>query len=375
MFSQEMQIIMGVVVIALLVTIAWALWRRTARQSLTALLLIVGVILVFSGGVPVVWWQLTERIKSSVAQPIAIRDHRISSENTSKIDQYLRLETEIDVVAPKLPQERLEEIAHAYLRTRLDTRRTDRPDLAAVQLQDGGSRPLLYFYAYKKSLDAEELQPWLRPAPTETTTGAHLAEPSLGELGDYRTVAIFVQSSTKWAHLSEVLGPDKLPQAWQALDESLYDYVILYGESPQLVLLFALLDEEFLQQYQAAGGKPEELGLLINSEIPTPSLLILAQALQESVLRLGDLAFAQTSGAGTRRFAVRELAVRENAVDSWRQPWLRLAGNFPDFPNLLAQLRPGVRVIGLLRFPEGLDPYQAFQIYYGDRWASFRRKI
>lgn len=361
MISQEMQIILGVVAVALAIAAAWALWRRTARQSLTVLVLTIGAIIVISGGVPVVWWQIAERLKGKVAQPITVSDHRITSQITKKIEDYLRLEAEIEMIAPKPSNERLEEIARSYLQERLGDL-----DLAAVRVNDGRSRPLLYFYVYKKSLDPEKLKPWLQPAPTEAP--AHLNEPSYGELGAYRTVSIFVNSSTKWEALKELLGEARLPKAWRALDESLYDYLsVSEGESTRLVLIFALLDEEFLRQYQKAGGRPEELGLLSEVLYP-PSLLIIVEALQEGLSNLGELAFVQ----GGRRYELRELSLRDDLI--LRQPWVRLDGNFPNFPNLQYQMSAGMRIIGLLRFPDGLDPYRAFQIYYGDRWVSFPRK-
>jgi len=368
--SQEMQAILWIVAFALMIAIAWALWRRTARQSLTVLFMAIGAIVVVGGGIPVIWWQVNEQFHNSVVQPVQMSDHRVGHQNQTKIGGYLRLETEIEIIVPKLTTERLQAIVQDYLTKSLHDHKLD---IVAVRLKDQ-SRTLLYAYAYKQSLSSEAIKSWLQPTPIEITASAHLDEPIYGELGEYRTITIPVKLAAKWAGLSDLLGSERLPGAWRALDESLYDYIVLTdGEKPSMVLFFALLDEDFLQQYQAAGGHPEELGLL-NSEIPTPSLLILVEAMEESLFRVGDIAFVQRQGESIRRYNLSELALDEYAVNGARQAWVQLKGNFPSFPNSLAQLRPGTRIIGLVRFPSWLDPYQGFQIYYGDHWASFGKK-
>lgn len=369
--SQEMQAILWIVAFALMIAIVWALWRRTAQQSLTVLFMAIGAIVVVGGGVPVIWWQVNEQFQSSVVQPVQMSDHRVGHQNQTKIGGYLRLETEIEIIVPKLTPERLQTIAQDYLTKSLQEYKLD---IVAVRLKDQ-SRTLLYVYAYRKSLSAEAIKPWLQPTPLEITASAHLDEPIYGELGEYRTITIPVNLTAKWVGLRELLGSERLPSAWRALDESLYDYIVLTDEEkPHMVLFFALLDEDFLQQYQAAGGHPEELGLL-NNEIFTPSLLVLVEAMKESLFRMGDIAFVQRQGESVRRYDLRELSLGGYAVNGSRQAWVRLEGNFPSFPNLLAQLRPGTRIIGLVRFPGWLDPYQGFQVYYGDHWASFGKKM
>lgn len=369
--SREMQAILWIVAFALMIAIAWALWRRTTRQSLTVLFMVIGAIVVVGGGVPVIWWQVHKQFQNSVVQPLQMSDHRVGHQNQTKVGGYLHLETEIEIIVPKLTIERLQAIAQDYLTKSLYDHKLD---IVAVRLKDQ-SRTLLYAYAYRKSLSSEAIKSWLQPTPIEITASAHLDEPIYGELGEYRTITIPVNLTAKWAGLSELLGSERLPSAWQALDESLYDYIVLTdGEKPGMVLFFALLDEDFLRQYQVAGGHPEELGLL-NSEISTPSLLVLVEAMEESLFRMGDIAFVQRRGENVRRYDVRELALNEYAMNGARSPWVPLKGNFPSFPNLLAQLRPGTRIIGLVRFPDWLDPYQGFQVYYGDRWASFGKKI
>jgi len=139
-----------------------------------------------------------------------------------------------------------------------------------------------------------------------------------------------------------------------------------------MVIVFALLDSEFFQEYQAAGGRPEGLGLL-QSEIPTPSLLVLVYALGESLFRVSDIALVQKRGESVRRYEPEEEAV--STLNGARPLWMALVGNFPTFPNLLAQLRAGSQIIGLLRFPDWLDPTQGFQIYYRDRVATFGKKL
>lgn len=367
--SQEMQAILWIVAFALMIAIAWALWRRTTRQSLTVLFMAVGAIVVVGGGVPVIWWQVNKQFQSSVVHPVQMSDHRVGHQSQTKIGGYLRLETEIEITVPKLTRERLQKIAQDYLTESLHTYK---PDMVAIRLRDQ-ARPVLYVYAYRKSLTQESVQPWLQTAPA--TTSVHLEEPIYGELGEYHTVTIPVTLTGKWVSLQALFSSAKLSEAWKSLDEALYDYIVLTdNKTPQMVLLFALVDEEFLQQYQAAGGRPEELGLL-NGEIPTPSLLVLVEAREESLFRVSDIAFVQRHGESVRRYDLRELSLDGYAVNGSRSLWVRLEGDFPSFPNLLAQLRPGTRIIGLMRFPGWLDPYQGFQVYYGDHWASFGKKM
>ena len=364
--SQQMQAILWVVAVALLIALVWALWRRTARQSLTVLFLAVGVLVVVGGGVPLIWWQL--HLPKGTDQSLQIRDHRIVSQTQIKEGDFLRFEAEIEIIIPKLTQERLQAIADEYLREALEGRR---PDIAVIRLT-GFGRPILYKYAYRKALPTESIQPWLQPASSEITAGAHLEEPIRGELGDYHTVTIFVTVTAKWANLRDLLGEGALPTAWASLDESLYDYIVVAeGEQPQMVIVFALLNEEFFQQYQAARGRPEELGLLAG-EIPMPSLFVFVHALQESLFRISDIALVQKRGESLRRYEPEELAV--NGFAGARAEWMALAGNFPGFPNLLAQLRAGERIIGLIRLPSWLDPTQGFHVYYSDHVATFGKK-
>lgn len=367
--SQEMQAILWVVALALLIVLVWALWRRTARQSLTVLFLAVGTILVVGSGAPLIWWQL--HLPKAEDQSLQIRDHRLVSQTQIKEKDFVRLEAEIEIVIPKLTQDRLQAIADEYLREALALRK---PDIASVRLK-GFDRPLLYKYAYRKSLSPESLQSWLQPGSSEITAGAHLEEPILSELGDYRTVTIFVTVTAKWANLKNLVGEGVLPNAWASLDESLYDYIfVAEGEQPQMVIIFALLDNEFFTQYQSAGGRPEELGLL-QSEIPLPSLLVFVHALQESLFRVSDIALVQKRGESLRRYEPEALALNEYAINGTRPPWIALIGNFPSFPNVLVQVRAGERIIGLMRLPDWLDPSQGFQVYYRDRIATFGRKL
>jgi hypothetical protein len=364
--SQEMQSILWIVAFALLIALTWALWRRTTRQSLTVLFLAVGAILAVGGGVPLVWWQL--HLPKAGDSPLQIRDHRLVSQTQIKEKDLVRLDAEIEIIIPKLPHERLRAIAEEYLKETLATRK---PDIAAVRLE-GFARLLLYMYAYRKSLSPESVRPWLQPATAEITAGVHFEEPILGELGDYRTVTIPVTATAKWANLENLLGASTLPHAWASLDESLYDYVVVAeGDHAQLVIVFALLDEEFFQQYQSSGGRLEELGLL-QGEIPTPSLLVLVHALSENLFRVSNIALVQKRGESLRRYELGELAVSES--DKPRAAWMALVGNFPNFPNLLAQLRPGERSIGLVRLPSWLDPAQGFQVFYSDHVATFGKK-
>jgi hypothetical protein len=362
--SQEMQAILWVVAVALLIALVWALWRRTARQSLTVLLLAIGAILVVGGGVPLIWWQL--HLPRTTDQTLQIRDHRLVSQTQIKEKDFVRLEAEIEIIIPALPQERLRAIAQEYLEQALPSYR---PDVAAVKLKDL-KRPLLYEYAYRKSLPPERVQPWIQPI--DATAKVHLEAPIMGELGEYQTIVIPVTVTTKWANLQALLG-ERLPSTWAALDESLYDYIVVSeSEQPQMVLVFALLDEEFFREYQASGGRPQELGLL-QGEIPTPSLLVLVYALGESLFRVSDIVLVQKRGESVRRYEPEEEAI--STLNGARPLWRALVGNFPNFPNLLAHVRPGTQIMGLLRFPDWLDPTQGFQIYYRDRVATFGKKL
>lgn len=364
-----MQGIVWAVGLALLIALTWALWRRTARQSLTVLFFAMGALVVVGGGVPLVWWQL--HLLKAGDQSLRIRDHRLVSQTQIKEKDLVRLEAEIEITTPKLPQERLQAIADEYLSEALPIRK---PDIAVVRLKDF-SRTLLYKYAYRKSLSPESVRSWIQPTAAEIAAGAHLEDPILGELGGYQTITILVTMTAKWTHLKALLGEDALPSAWAALDESLYDYVVFTeGEQTQMVIIFALLDTEFLQQYQASGGRPEELGLL-RGEIPTPSLLVLAHAFQESLFRVSDIALVQKRGESLRRYELAELAINEHAVNRAQRLWMALVGNFPNFPNLLAQLRAGAQIIGLIRFPVWLDPTQGFSVYYRNHVATFGRKL
>lgn len=367
--SQQMQSILWIVALALLIGLVWALWRRTARQSLTVLFLTSGALIVLGGGVPLIWWQL--HLPTWTDQPLQIRDHRLISQTQIKEKDFVRLEAEIEIIIPKLTQERLQEVADEYLREALNARRLD---IASVRLRDS-ARPLLYKYAYRKSLSPESVQPWIQPSTSEITAGAHLEEPILGEIGDYRTVTIFVTMTAKWANLKGLLGEGVLPDAWASLDESLYDYIVVAeGDQSQMVIVFALLDEEFLQQYQSSGSSLEELGLL-QGEIPMPSLLVFVHALQESLFRVSDIALVQKRGENMRRYEPEELSLNEYTGNGTRPLWMALVGNFPSFPNVLAQMRVGSHIIGLVRLPDWLDPSQGFQVYYRDRLATFGRKL
>ncbi len=366
--SQEMQVILWIVALALLIALAWGLWQRTARQSLTVLFLTIGAIVVVGGGVPLIWWQL--HLPKETDQPLQIRDHRLLGQTQIKEKDFVRLEAEIEITIPKLVQERLQAIADGYLREALAAHR---PDMATVRLT-GFNRTLLYKYAYRRSLSLESIRPLLQPSAAEITAGAHLEEPIMGELGDYRTVTIPVTMTAKWEQLQKLLGEGRLPEAWASLDESLYDYIVIVeGEQPQMVLVFALLGEEFFGQYQSARGRLEELGLL-QGEIPTPSLLVLVYALSESLFRVSDIAFVQKHGESLRRYEPEELAVDKYIITGARAMWKALAGNFPNFPNLLAQLRQDERIIGVMRLPPWLDPSQGFHVYYRDHVATFGKK-
>ncbi len=366
--SQEMQAILWIVALALLIALAWALWQRTARQRLTVLFLAVGAILVVGGGVPLIWWQL--HLPKVGDHPLQIRDHRLVNQTQIKEKDLVRLDIEVEIIIPKLTLDRLQAIADEYLSEALNARR---PDIVAVRLRDS-ARPLLYKYAYRKSLSPQSIQAWIQPASSEITAGAHLEEPIVGELGDYRTVTIPVTVTAKWAHLKNLVGEGVLPAAWASLDETLYDYIVIAeGEQPQMVIIFALLTGEFLQQYQTAQGRPEELGLL-QGEIPMPSLLVLTYAVQESLFRISDISLIQKRGESLRRYEPEELSLTDYYTGA-RSPWVALVGNFPNFPNVLAQVRAGSTIIGLMRLPDWLDPSQGFQVYYRDRIATFGKRI
>lgn len=368
--SHTMQGIIWAVGLALLIMLTWVLWRRTARQSLTVLFLAIGAIVVVGVGVPLVQWQL--HLPKAGDQTLQIRDHRLVSQTQIKERDFVRLEVEIEIIVPKLTRDRLQAIADEYLREVLATRK---PDIALIRLKDSIARPLLYKCAYRRSLSPESVQSWIQPSAVEITAGAHLEEPILGELEGYRIVTIFVTVTEKWTNLKNLLGEDVLPNAWASLDESLYDYIVIAeGDQPQMVIIFALLNEEFFQQYQSSRGRPEELGLL-HGEIPMPSLLVLVHALQESLFRVSDIAVVQKRGESLRRYEPEELAVNEHVINGTRPPWLALMGNFPSFPNVLAQVRAGSRIIGLMRLPDWLDLSQGFQVYYKDRIATFGRKL
>lgn len=369
MFSLEMQMILGIALAALVVLGIWGLWRRTVRQSVPVLLLAIGLVVLLAISGPILWWQVSTRVPGTFLQPAALSDHRIGEPLVRAVDGYRRLEIDVQLIVPSLPAERLEEIARAVLQERLSSGRFD---LASARLLEH-ARPRFYFYAHKREINAEQVKAWLQPDPTEINRSSQLAPPRRGQLGDYHTIAMTMSTSAKWSALNTLLKTNPLASAWAAVDESLYDYIALSEDDTlKLVLLFALVNEEFLRQYQSAGGRPEELGLL-GAAIPTPSLLVIVLGIESAVLRLGDLALVQTTDEqGSRRIELRELALREELAA--RAPWVRLVGNFPNYPNLLAPLRLGEQSIGLLRFPLGLDPARQFQIYYGDRWASLGKK-
>lgn len=366
--SSQMQAILWLSALALLIACVWALWRRTARQSLTALFLAIGALLVVGGGIPLIWWQL--HLPKERASPLQVRDHRLVSQTQSKEKDLVRLDIEIEIIIPKLTLDRLQAIADEYLSEAL---KAHRPDIALVRLKDS-THPLLYKYAYRKSLSPESIHAWIQPIASEITAWVHLEKPLMSELGDYRTVTIPVTVSAKWANLKNLLGEGVLPEAWASLDESLYDYIVVAGgEQPQMVLVFALLDEEFFSQYQSARGRLEELGLL-QAEIPTPSLLVLVYALRESLFRVSDLAFVQERGESLRRYEPGELVAPDYVTKGTHAMWIALAGNFPNFPNLLAQLRKNERIMGMMRLPPWLDPVQGFHVYYNDHIAILGKK-
>lgn len=370
MLSAEMQVILGAALVALGIAVICALWRRTARQSVTVLLLIIGTVLVLASSGPVFWWQISSRLQSTLLQPVALSDHRIAEPVVREADGYRRLEIDIELILSRLPEERLEEIARAALQRRLTGGRFD---LARVRLRELGARtPRLYLYAYKKQLDPEQIRSWLRPDSSEVITSAQLAPAKESELEGYQAITVTVRASTKWETLHNLLKTDTLPPALGALDESLYDYItVLDGENVAMILLFAIVNEDFLRSFQSAGGRPEELGLL-GTAIPMPSILVMAFAMSEGVFHLGELSLVQSQEGESRRVELRDLGLREELGK--RAPWTRLTGNFPQFPNLLASLRPGEQLIGLLRFPPGFDASRGFQLYYGSRWAGLLQK-
>lgn len=368
MLSLEMQVILGAALVALGIAVIWALWRRSARQSVTVLLLIIGTVLVLASSGPVFWWQISSRLQSTLLQPAALSDHRIAEPVVREANGYRRLEIDIELILSRLPEERLEEIARAALQRRLSSGRFD---LAMVRLREPGARtPRLYLYAYKKQLDSEQIRSWLRPDSSEVITSAQLAPAKESQLEGYQTITVTVRASSKWGGLNNLLQAGTLPPAWGALDEALYDYITV-GENVAMILIFAIVNEDFLRQYQSAGGHPEELGFL-GTAIPMPSILVMVLAMSEGVFHLGELSLVQSQEGEPRRVELRDLGLREEL--SKRAPWTRLTGNFPQFPNLLASLRPGEQLIGLLRFPPGFDASRGFQLYYGSRWAGLLQK-
>ncbi len=368
MLSAEMQVILVAALVALCIAVIWALWRRSARQNVTVLLLGIGTVLLLAGGGPLFWWQT--HLQSTLLQPTALSDHRIAGPIVREADGYRRLEIDIELMLSRLPEARLEEIARAALQQRLSGGRFD---LARVRLRELGTRtPSLYLYAHKKQIDPEQIRAWLRPDPAEVIASAQLSPPKQSELGNYHTLTFTVRTSTKWETLHNLLKSNALPLAWGALDETLYDYITVFdGETVALILLFAIVNEDFLRQYQSAGGRPEELGFL-GAAIPMPSILVMALAMSEATFHLGELSLVQSQEGESRRVELRELALKEE-LDK-RLPWTRLLGNFPQFPNLLAQLRAGEQLIGLLRFPPGFESSRGFQLYYGSRWAGLLQK-
>jgi hypothetical protein len=370
MFSSEMQIILGAALVVLSIAVIWALWRRTARQSVTTLLLTIGTVLMLAGSGPVLWWQISSRSQSASLQPAALNDHRVAEPTVRETDGRRRLEIDIELILSRLPEERLEEIARTELQKRLTSKRFD---LAVVRLRDPGARsPKLYLFAHKKEIDPEQIRSWLQPDASESVTGAQWAPVKEGELASYRTITFALRASSKWARLTHLLNPATLPLAVGALDEAFYDYITVEdGERVSIVLIFIMLNEESLRQYQGAGGHPEELGL-VGAALPVPSVLVIVHAMSEGLFHLGELSLAQSQGGEVRRVALRDLALGEELLR--RAPWTRLKGNFPQFPNLLAHLRSREQLIGLLRLPREFNPHHGFQLYYGSRWAGLLQK-
>lgn len=270
MLSPEMQVILGVALSALSIALIWALWQRTARRSVTALLLSIGALLVLVSSGPVLWWQISSRLQSTTLQPLVVRDQRV-------------------------------------------------------------------------------------------------IEPMGEEESSYTDMRL--RASPKWARLTSVLNPEALPSALGALDEAFYDYITVGdGESVSLVLVFVIINEESLRQYQSAGGHPQELGL-VGAPLPVPSLLVVVHAINGGIFHLAELSLSQTQGGEQpRRVALRDLALGEEL--SRRAPWMRLKGSFPQFPNLLAHVYPNEQLIGLVRLPREFDPNRSLQIHYGSFWAA-----
>jgi hypothetical protein len=220
--SQEMQAILWIVAVALLIALVWALWRRTARQSLTVLLLAIGAIVVVGGGVPLVWWQL--HLPRTGDQTLQIRDHRLVSQTQTKERDVVRLEAEIEIIIPKLTQERLHAIADAYLSEALPARK---PDIAVVRLKD--STGLCFI-----NTPIEQRSPLRACAhgssPRRSLLGAS-GRTHPGRAWGLSHGRDSVTMIAKWAHLKTILGENALPSAWAALDESLYDYIVLIAEA------------------------------------------------------------------------------------------------------------------------------------------------
>lgn len=266
MLSPEMQVILGVALVALSISIIWALWQRTARRSVTALLLSIGALLVLVSSGPVLWWQISSRLHGTTLQPLVVGDQRV-----------------------------------------------------------------------------------IEPMGEEESSK--------------------LRASSKWTRLTSVLNPAALPSALGALDEAFYDYITVGdGESVSIVLIFVIINEESLRQYQGAGGHPEELGL-VGAPLPVPSLLVIVHAINGGIFHLAELSLSQTQGGEQpRRVALRDLALGEDL--SRRAPWMRLQGSFPQFPNLLAHVYPNEQLIGLVRLPREFDLHHGLLIYYGSRGAA-----
>ncbi|MCS6937479.1 MAG: hypothetical protein NZ610_04690 [Candidatus Bipolaricaulota bacterium] len=261
MFSPEMQVILGIALVALSIAVIWALWQRTARRSVTALLLSLGTLAVLVSSGPILWWQISSHLQSTMLQP------KVLKEEASSVKEE-------------------------------------------------------------------------KPA-----------------------------APSKWDRLQSVVR--ELPWALGALNEAFYDYITVQdGERAALVLIFVLLHEESLREYQSAGGSPEELGL-VGTPLPTPSVLVIVRALDETIFHVGELSFVQGSEEEARRVALRDLVLGEELTRP--APWARLQGHFPQFPNLLAPMRPGEQLIGLLRLPRQLDPTRSFQLYYGSQGATLKQ--
>ncbi|MCS6903718.1 MAG: hypothetical protein NZO41_05530 [Candidatus Bipolaricaulota bacterium] len=80
MVSPEMQVILGIALVALSIAVIWALWQRTARRSVTALLLSLGTLVVLVSSGPVLWWQVSSRFQSTILQPKVLKEEASSVE-------------------------------------------------------------------------------------------------------------------------------------------------------------------------------------------------------------------------------------------------------------------------------------------------------